>query len=548
MKLKLLALSLALGLAAPALANDTHHYDLAAQRAKIVPVEMKVDAGYLSAEERQVVNKLMQAARLMSEIYLHQINEDNPATRAAIAKSKHGQQKLMLDMFDLHFGPWDGLAEGHAFWGQAKNAPGAAFYPTDMTKEEFQAWVKAHPQDETAFTSLYTVIRRDGKSLKAIPYSKHYAQWLEPAAKLLDEAAAITTNPSLKKFLSLRAQSFRTDDYFQSELAWMDLKDTPIEVAIGPYETYTDGLFGQKAAFEAFVTLKNPEESKQLDRFKKYLRDMEANLPVAESYKNFKRGFESPIAVADQIHGGGDNVPGVQTIAFNLPNDERVREAKGAKKVLLKNVMEAKFERILKPMAEHILVPEQAKLLDAHYFGMEVLFHELSHSLGPGSIVKNGKATTVDKELQELHSGTEEGKADVMGVYNLLFLMDKGELPKTDKEKLLATYFAGLFRSMRFGIDEAHGQGAAYQYSYLKAKGAFSRDPASGLYTIDFAKLESGIRDLVHDIVVLQGDGDYAGTKKFLGEYARMDEAVRAVNAKLEHIPVDIQPKYPSAL
>lgn len=550
-----LSVSLVLGyfpLSGPVQAGDTashsEHYDLRAQRAKIAPVEMKVDTSFLSAEEKQVVNKLMQAARLMSEIYLHQISENNPKTRQAIEFSRRADQKLLLDMFDLHFGPWDSLAEGQPFWGNRKNAPGAAFYPADMSKDEFQAWIKAHPSDEAAFTSLYTVIRRDGDKLVAVPYSKHYAEWLEPAAKLLEEAAAITTNPSLKKFLGLRAKSFRTDDYFESELAWMDLTDTPIEVAIGPYEVYTDGLFGQKAAFEAFVTLKDPEESKQLDRYKRYLRDMEGNLPVAETYKNFKRGFESPIAVATQIQGGGDNVPGVQTIAFNLPNDERVREAKGAKKVLLENVMTAKFDRILKPMASEILVPDQAKLMDAHYFGLEVLFHELSHSLGPGTIVKNGKTTTVDKELQELHSGIEEGKADVMGVYNLLFLMDKGELPKADKEKLLATYIAGLFRSMRFGIDEAHGQGAAFQYSYFLAKGGMLRDSNTGLYTVNFSKLESAIRDLVHDLVVLQGDGDYAKTKTFLTQYAKADDGVKAVNVRLQNIPVDIQPIYPKSL
>ena len=556
-KTSLLAFSVALGLGLPlmtgaAIASEqaahSEHYDLRAQRAKIVPVEMKVDTSFLSSEEKQVVNKLIQAARLMSEIYLRQVSEDNPKVRKTIEMTRRADQKLLLDMFDLHFGPWDSLAEGHPFWGSKTNAPGSAFYPADMTKEEFQAWIKAHPNDESAFTSLYTVIRRDGDKLVAIPYSKFYAEWLEPAAKLLDEAAAITSNASLKKFLSLRAKAFRTDDYFESELAWMDLADTPIEVAIGPYEVYTDGLFGQKAAFEAFVTIKNPEESKQLERFKHYLRDMEGNLPVPDSYKNFKRGFESPIAVADQIQGGGDNVPGVQTIAFNLPNDERVREAKGAKKVLLENVMTAKFDRILKPMASDILVPEQAKLMDAHYFGLEVLFHELSHSLGPGTIVKNGKTTTVDKELQELHSGVEEGKADVMGVYNLLFLMDKGELPKADKEKLLATYVAGLFRSMRFGIDEAHGSGAAYQYSYFMAKGGMSRDAKTGLYTVDFPKLETAIRELVHDIVVLQGNGDYAGTKAFLAKYAKIDDGVKMVNARLKNIPVDIQPIYPKQI
>lgn len=551
MKKSLIALALAGLMAAPAFnaSADTasSSYNLQAQRDKIVPVKMQVNTAFLNAEQKQVVNKLIQAAQLMSAIYLRQINEQNPAIRAEIAASNRPDKALLLNMFDEHFGPWDSLAAGHPFFGNKQNSLGAGFYPADMTKEEFNGWIAKHPEDKEAFTSLYTVIRRDGDKLVAIPYSQYYKKWLEPAAKLLDEAAAITSNKSLKNFLSLRAKAFRTDDYFASEIAWMDLKDTPIEVAIGPYENYTDGLFGYKTAFEAFVTIKDPVASGKLDRFKKYLRDMEANLPVPEHYKNFKRGFASPIAVADQIQGGGDNVPGVQTIAFNLPNDERVREAKGAKKVLLNNVMAAKFERIMKPMAAHILVPEQAKLLDQKYFGYETLFHEMSHSLGPGSIVVDGKPTTVAAQLQELYSGIEEGKADVMGAYNILFLMKKGELPKSEKNNLLATYAAGLFRSMRFGVHEAHGIGAAYQYSYYVDHGALNLQK-DGLYRIDFKKLESAITGLVHDVVVVQGDGNYAEAKAFLTQYGHIDDGVRHVNASLGDVPVDIQPIYPSKI
>lgn len=551
MKKSLISLALAGLLALPATVSfaepTTDNYNLQLQRDKIVPVQMPVKTAFLTAEQKQVVNKLIKAAKLMNEIYLRQVNEHNPQIRQQIAASNAKDKALLLNMFDEHFGPWDTLAAGRPFFGDSKNAPGAGFYPQDITKQEFNDWIAKHPQDKAAFTSLYTVIRRDGDKLVAIPYSQYYRKWLEPAAKLLEDAALLTKNKSLKKFLVLRAHAFRTDDYFTSEIAWMDLKDTPIEVAIGPYENYTDGLFGYKTAFEAFVTIKDPDASAKLDRFKKYLRDMEANLPVDDSYKNFKRGFESPIAVADQIQGGGDNVPGVQTIAFNLPNDEKVREAKGAKKVLLNNVMAAKFERIMKPMAQHILIPEQAKLLDQQYFGYETLFHELSHSLGPGSIVKDGKPTTVAAELQELYSGIEEGKADVMGAYNILFLMKKGELPMGEKNNLLATYAAGLFRSMRFGVHEAHGIGAAFQYSYYVDKGALTHQ-ADGLYKIDFAKLEQAITDLVHDVVVVQGDGNYKEAKAFLSKYGHIDDGVRAVNASLGNVPVDIQPIYPDSI
>ncbi|MGH6707012.1 MAG: dipeptidyl-peptidase 3 family protein, partial [Sphingomicrobium sp.] len=375
-----------------------------------------------------------------------------------------------------------------------------------------------------------------------------YKQWLEPAAKLLEQAAAKTTNASLKKFLSLRAQAFRTDDYFQSELAWMDLTGTLIEVAIGPYEVYTDELYGRKTAFESFLTLKDPKESAALNVYKGELRGMEANLPVEERYKNFQRGFESPIAVADQIKGGGDNVPGVQTIAFNLPNDERVREAKGAKKVILRNVLGAKYERILAPMATLTLVSGQAGNVTRKYMFMETLFHELSHSLGPGSITIDGRKTTVDKELKELASGLEEAKADVMGAWNILYMMDKGILPAAEKDQIRATYVAGLFRAMRFGVGEAHGKGAAMQYRYLREKGALVWDTEAKRFRIDPAKIDGAIRDLVGTIVRLQGNGDYAGVNAFLGKYAVLDPEAQQVIGTMKDIPVDIRPVYPDRI
>ncbi|HVK42140.1 MAG TPA: hypothetical protein VM471_06655, partial [Phenylobacterium sp.] len=338
-------------------------------------IEMQVESGFLTPEERQVVNLLIKAADQMTLIY---------------AKQAAGE------------------------------GPGHGFYPQGFTKAQLDAYLAAHPEQKAAITDGYTVVRRQGDRLVTIPYNVEYKAELETAAKLLEQAAAITTNPSLKKFLTLRAKSFRTNDYFESEMAWMDLEGTPIEVAIGPYETYTDEIYGAKTAFEAFVTLKDPAESKALDKYKGYLRAMEENLPVADAYKNFQRGGASPIAVAEQVRGGGDNTVGPQTIAFNLPNDERVREAKGAKKVILSNVLGAKYDRILKPMGDRVLVSEQAPLVTKKYMTLETLFHELSHSLGPGSIKIDGRATTVSAELKDIGGTSEEAKADVMGAYNIL--------------------------------------------------------------------------------------------------------------------------------
>jgi hypothetical protein len=513
--------------------------------AKLARIEMKVDTSYLTAEERHVVNLLNQAANLMSEIYKRQTTPDYDRLRAEV-EAKNDPR--LLEKFDAFFGPWDPIEEGKPFFGNQPKPPGAGFYPADLTKDAFDAYLKAHPDQAEALTSPYTVVRRQGDRLVAVPYSQAYKQWLEPAAKLLEQAASVTTNPSLKRFLTLRAKAFRTDDYFKSELAWMDLKDTPIEVAIGPYEVYTDELYGRKTAFEAFVTLKDPKESKTLDVYKSHLKEMEANLPVEERYKNFKRGFESPISVADQVHGGGDNVPGVQTIAFNLPNDERVREAKGAKKVILRNVLGAKYDRILRPMASLVLVPDQAAKVTQRHMFLETLFHELSHSLGPGTITVNGRETTVDKELKELGSGFEEAKADVMGAYNVLHMMDQGVLPNSERSQFRATYVAGIFRGMRFGVQEAHGKGAAMQYRYLRDKGAIVWDPRLKRFRVDEAKIDGAIRDLVGDIVRLQGNGDYAGTKAFLGKWGVLDPEAEQVIATMSHIPVDIRPIYPDRI
>lgn len=520
-------------------------YDMAASAAQLAEVNMAIDTSFLTDEEKQVVAKLIEASDLMSEIYLRQRGGDLPALRAEIEASGDAET---LAMFDRNFGPWDEVSDKHPFYGDKAMPEGAGFYPEDLTREEFDAYLEANPEQAEALTSPYTVVKREGDGLIAVPYSVEYAEWLEPAARLLREASEITTNPSLKKFLSLRADSFLSDDYFESEMAWMDLKDTPIEIAIGPYEVYTDRLYAKKTAFESFLTLKNPDASAALAKYKAFLPDMERNLPIPEEHKNFARGFESPIVVANQIQGGGDNVPGVQTIAFNLPNDEKVREAKGAKKVILSNVLGAKFDRILDPIADLVLAKEQAALVSKKYMEMITLFHELSHSLGPGTITLDGRKTTVQDELKEQYSALEESKADIMGVWNLLYMMEREELPKAEKSELWATYFAGLFRSMRFGIEEAHGKGAAAQYGYLLANGAFAWDESVEHFVIDEAKMESSLKALLTEELMLQATGDYAGTKAFFAKYAKLDAHAENAIAAMSSIPVDILPKYPKSI
>ena len=517
--------------------------DIEKRVAQFAPTPLHADVSGLTAEDRKVLDKIVQAAKLMNEIYLRQAWTGNPAMREQLRSYTGPHAAAVREYFDINFGPWDRLAERQPFIGDKPHPKGAGYYPEDLTKEAFDDWAAKHPADKDKLTSTVTVIRRtpDG-GLAAVPYSKEYAEWLKPAAKLLREAAALTSNASLKGFLTLRADAFESDDYYASDVAWMDL-DAPVEVTIGPYETYEDDLFGYKAAFESFVTVNLPKESAALSRYKERLPWLERNLPIPDADKNLHRGTDSPIRVVDTWYSSGDNRAGVQTVAFNLPNDERVREAKGSKKVLLHNMMRAKYDKILIPIAHQVLDPAQVKDVSFDAYFNEVLHHELSHGLGPGSITVNGRKTEVRLELKELFSTLEEAKADVMGVYNILALIDQKEMPASLRHSLEPTYVAGLFRSARFGVDEAHGQGVVAQFNYLAKKGALVTD-AQGRVRAVSEKFPGAIRDLLHDMLTLQARGDYEGTKKFLDTYGKPTQGLRDAIGRLKAVPVDIKPVY----
>jgi hypothetical protein len=515
--------------------------DVAERLARYAPVEISADLAGVPESERPVLVELIRAGRLMDEIFLRQVSTENPALAEAVA----GMSETVRTYFDVNFGPWDRIDEMEPWLGTTPHPPGAGYYPVDISKEEFETWVAAHPADKAAFEGLYHVIRRGEGGLVAVPYSREYGEWLVPAATHLRTAAAATGNASLRRFLELQAAAFAADDYYESDMAWMDL-DSPVEVTIGPYEVYEDGLFAYKAAFEAFVTVDVPAESAKLARFKELLPDLERNLPIPDEHKNPDRGSESPIRVVDVVSSGGDTTAGIQTIAFNLPNDERVRSAKGSKKVLLRNVIQAKYDRILTPIAERTLTPDQAALVSFDAFLAEVLHHELSHGLGPGFITVDGRETEVRLELKDLYSVLEEAKADVMGIYDLLSLMERGEVPPELRASLEPTYVAGLFRSARFGVHEAHGRGVIAQFNYLLEKGALEVD-AEGRFRSVSEKFPAAIRDLLHEMLMLQATGDYEGTAAFLEKYGHPSPSLLAAIDRLGDVPVDIRPIYRQA-
>ena len=514
---------------------------------KFAPTELKYDSSTLDEREKIVVEKLYLASKIMDELFLDQVySKNNEIRENLMEQAANGSEKakLELELFTIMFGPFDRLDHDVPFIGTEKKPLGANFYPEDMTKEEFETWIKNNPADEKAFTSEFTVIRRVDGKLTAIPYSEYWKDKLSEASKLLKEAAEYADNPTLKKYLNSRADAFLSNDYFQSDMDWMDMKDHKIEIVIGPYEVYEDGMFNFKAAFESFLTIKDPVESAKLEVFKKYLLDMEIHLPIPDENKNFDRGSESPLAVVNEVFTGGDTKSGVQTLAFNLPNDERVRQAKGSKKVLLKNVQEAKYKQILIPIAELVLDAEQMKYVTFESFFTHTLMHEMSHGIGPGFIKVDGRDTEVRKELKESYATLEECKADILGMYNNVFMVEKDVFPKTFIEETYVTFLAGTFRSVRFGINEAHGGGNAIIYNYLLGKGAYEYNETTQKVKVNFEKIGPALEELANIVLMIQAEGNYQGAKDLIAKYVVNSPSMETLRKKLEHLPVDIKPVY----
>ncbi|MCG6964824.1 MAG: peptidase [Acidobacteria bacterium] len=517
--------------------------DIAARRAQFQPHSLTANLEVLSPGDREALKHLVAAAREIDDIFKLQVWQGNPGLAPKVAALTGPNAQAAKDYYRIMYGPWDRLKDFEPFLGHTPHPPGAGFYPEDMTKQEFDGWVKEHPGDRDALTSLVTVVRRGDVGLVAVPYSEAYRPQLERAASELRAAAEATDNQSLKRFLELRADAFNSDDYYESDLAWMDL-DSPLEVVIGPYETYEDGLFGYKASFEAFLCIVEPEDSKRLAVYKSELPLLERELPIPDEHKNLDRGTDSPIRVADEVFTAGDARAGVQTLAFNLPNDERVREAKGSKKVLLKNMMRAKYDAILEPVAARVLPQKEASEIDFDSYFHFILFHELAHGLGPGRITVDGRQTEVRLELKDLYSAFEEAKADVVGIYNLYELADRGVVPMKVVEHLPWTYVAGLFRAARFGTSEAHGLGVVMQTNYLLSKGAIEVTP-DGRFQPHVDRFRDAIRDLAHDLLMIEALGSHEKAHDFVARYGAVPQAMQKALDRLSDIPVDVDPVYP---
>ena len=525
--------------------------DVPQRLAQLPRTVIDYDRSLLDENEQQVVQKLIEASKFIDEIYWRQVSEDNPIYRERLARQAN-QSPLDRDAYQYFLankGRWDLLKDNEGFIEPYDKKPeGAAFYPSDMTKEEFERYVAAHPDQKEALEGLFTIVRRDGSGFRTIPYSRAYAELLDKASASLRDAAALTKDPSLRTYLTKLTEAFFKDNYRDSDIAWMELTG-PIEAVIGPYEVYEDNLFNYKASFESFITVVDKPESDKLALYAQHLPDMERNLPEPEEYKNPNRGTDSPIRVVQEIYTAGDARRGVQTAAFNLPNDEVVREMKGSKKVLLKNVMDAKFRQSGRPIAMRVLEPSLRDAISFDAYFNHTLFHELSHGVGPGLIPDPaGSGQRVDSRtlLKNLYSAIEECKADVVGLWNIMYARQHNLINSFDERQLFATYTGLMFRSMRFGIGEAHGRGTAVQWNWLREHGAIT-PVGDGTYTMSEERYREGIQSLATELLTIEATGDFARAQRLLDKYGVSTPEIESVTARLKDIPVDITPVFPAA-
>lgn len=532
---------------------------------RFAPVDLTADTSKLSAGDRVAIAKLIEAAKIVDTLQLRQRWSGNEALWAALQKDTTPLGKARRDYFWLNKGPWSIIDGNRSFMPAeyagiripAEKPAGANFYPDGAGKPELEAWMNAlSPQDKEQAQWFFTVIRK-GKGDKpadkfaTVKYADEYRAELQKLSTLLKEAANATDNASLKKFLNLRADAFLSNDYLASDFAWMDL-DAPVDVTIGPYETYNDELFGYKAAFEAYVNVRDQKETDKLNFFGQHLQELENNLPLDPKYRNPKVGAIAPMVVVNQVYGAGDGNMGVQTAAYNLPNDERIISQRGSKRVMLKNVQEAKFAATLTPISKLVLRPADQKDLDFDSFFTHILAHEIMHGLGPHATTQNGRASTPRQDLKDAYSTIEEAKADVTGLWALATMMDKGQLKDSlgqgaaAERKLYNTYLASAFRTLHFGLTDSHARGMAIQMNYLLDKGGFVSH-GDGTFSVDFAKIKAAVADLDREFLTIEATGDYARAQDLMKRYVVIRPDVQKALDKMKTVPNDIRPAFVTA-
>jgi hypothetical protein len=521
--------------------------DIPKRLTRFKAVEMPFTDEGLSARERRLVNELIAASRDLENIYWRQNSpEDIPIYKALVGKTEPREVALRRYLW-INGSRYDQIEENKPFIGTEPMPPGRNLYPRGLTREDIESYVKAHPEQKKAIYDERTVVElvgRDPLKLKTTPYHVKYRKWLEPAARHLRNAAAASDDKAFAEFLRMRAKALLNDDYYPSDLAWMALKDPKFDIIFAPYETYLDNLLGVKTSYGAAVLIRNEAESRKLSAFQKYIPDIQDALPLAAEDRPSKKGHQTPMEVMDTPFRAGDLRHGYQAVADNLPNDPRIHEKVGSKKIFFKNYMDARVDYIILPLAKRMMRADQAAQASAEGYLTMVLMHEISHGVGPSFARRDGQRVDIREAIGPTFSGLEEAKADVTGMFGLKWLVDRGALPKERLEEYYASYVAGIFRTVRFGVAEAHGRAEMMEFNFLSERGAITRQ-SDGRYAVDYSKMPDALAALTKELLEIEATGDRARAEAWFARYEKMPDHLRAALEASKDVPVDIDPLVP---
>ena len=510
--------------------------DLDAILAKWKPVQMAHDASGLNPRQRAVVEKLVAASRPIESIYWRQSDPEG----LKLYQSTHDQKLRRLLL--INGSRFDLIGENKAFAGSEPFSPGHGLYPKGLTRARIEEYVKQHPEEKDAIYNSYTVLHWKGAKLEAVPYRVEYRQFLEPAARLLREAAKLSDDAAFAHFLTLRADALLSDDYYPSDLAWVDLESPKIDAIFAPYETYLDDVLGVKTSYATAVLVRNEAESQKLELYRKYVPDIQDALPLAAEDRPSKRGHLTPMEVMDTPFRTGDLRHGYQAVADNLPNDPRIHQAKGTKKIFFKNFMDARVNYVVLPLARHLMTADQAAKASGEGYLAAVVLHEICHGLGPTYARVKGAQKDIREAIGPVFGALEEAKADVTGMFGLQFLIEKGALPKSRTEEYYASYVAGIFRTVRYGVAEAHGRAEMMEFNYLFEQKAIVA--ANGKYQIDFGRIPQALRSLSKELLEQEATGDRGRAEAWFNRYDKMPSALQAAIGAVKDVPVDVDPKF----
>jgi hypothetical protein len=517
--------------------------DLYLRVAKFARVEMPFHSTGLTPREVKMVEKLVDASRSLEEIYWRQVDPDGLTLYQSLAGSKDPRDIELRRYLRINASRFDLLDGNKPFVGSAPMPPGRGLYPPDLTREKIEQYVKAHPEKKAEIYSETTIVRWHDGQLEGLPYHIAFRSFLEPAARDLREAASLSDDPAFANFLRLRAAALLTDDYYKSDLAWLDLHNPKVDVIFAPYETYDDELLGVKATYGAAVLVRNAAESRKLEMFQQHVADIQDALPLAPEDRPSKHGLQTPMEVMDAPYRAGDLTHGYQAVADNLPNDPRIHELKGSKKIFFKNFMDARVNYVIIPVAKHVMLPEQAAKVTGEGYVLGVIMHEISHGLGPAYSRTSAGKVDIREAIGPAFSGLEEAKADVVGLFGLNWLVEHGALPKSGMEECYASYVGGIFRTVRFGVAEAHSKAEMMEFNYLVEHGAIQRQ-SSGRYAIDYAKMPGTLSDLAKELLTMEATGDRARVESWFKKYDVMPDELKATLKSAAGVPVDIDPVF----